>query len=190
MAALADLPGLATRISAELDEAGIPHAISGAVAMAAHGYVRATQDLDILVIASAMQLPRVFEIVRAEGFQGDDRDLITAIRERYVAALHAGPVTVEILVPVLSYHRTLVDRSVRLDLPGGRIPLVSVEDLIVLKMLWHRAKDVPDVHALIATTEELDRAYIKETLSGILPDGDPRHAEVDDLLRRFGPATP
>jgi len=73
------------------------------------------------------------------------------------------------------------------DLPGGRIPLVSVEDLIVLKMLWHRAKDVPDVHALIATTEEQDRSYIQETLSSILPDGDPRHAEIEEFLRRFGP---
>jgi len=158
--------------------------------MAAHGYVRATQDLDILVIATDMQLPRVFEIVRAEGLEGEDRDLITSIRERYVAALHAGPVTVEILVPVLPYHRTLVGRAVQLDLPGGRIPLVSVEDLIVLKMLWHRAKDVPDVHALIATTKALDRPYIRDTLSSILPDGDPRHAEIEDLLRRFGPSAP
>ena len=158
--------------------------------MAAHGYVRATQDLDILVIASAMQLPGVFEIVRDQGFEGEDRDLITAIRERYVAALHAGPITVEILVPVLPYHRTLVERAVRLDVPGGRIPLVSVEDLVVLKTLWHRAKDVPDVHALIATTKELDRAYIQETLSTILPDHDPRHAEIKDLLKRFGPGAP
>lgn len=100
MAALVELPGLALRISSALKEEGIPHAVSGAVAMAAHGYVRATQDLDILVIASAVKLPRVFEIVRAQGFEGEDRDLITAIRERFVAALQSGPLTVEILVPL------------------------------------------------------------------------------------------
>lgn len=187
MAALADLPEIAARISNDLEQAGIPHAISGAVAMAAHGYVRATQDLDILVIASAMQLPRVFEIVRTQGFEGEDRDLITAIRERYVAALHSGSVTVEILVPVLPYHRTLVPRAVSVEVPGGRVPIVTVEDLIVLKMLWHRAKDVPDVHALIATTDGLDRDYMRDTLASILPDGDPRHAEIEDLLERFGP---
>lgn len=155
--------------------------------MAAHGYVRATQDLDVLVAASSMQLPRVFEIVRAEGFEGEDRELIEAIRERYVAALYSGPVTVEVLVPVLPYHRTLVERALRLDLPDGSVPFVTVEDLIVLKMLWHRAKDVPDIHALIATTESLDRRYVQETLGSILPEGDPRHAEIADLLERFGP---
>ncbi len=155
--------------------------------MASHGYVRATQDLDILVMAAAVQLPRVFEIVRDQGFEGDDRQLIEAIRDRYVAALHAGPVTVEILVPVLPYHRTIVNRAVWVDVAESSVPFVSVEDLIVLKMLWRRAKDVPDVHALIATTADLDSRYIAETLKGILPAGDPRHAEIQDLLRRFGP---
>jgi hypothetical protein len=187
LAALADLPSLAVRLSSALEEAGIPHAISGAVAMAAHGYVRATQDLDVLVLASSMQLPRVFEIVRAQGFEGEDRELIEAIRERYVAALHAGPVTVEVLVPVLPYHRTLAERAVRIALPDGNVPFVTVEDLIVLKMLWHRAKDVPDIHALIATTLNLDQGYVREALASILPEDDPRHAEIADLLVRFGP---
>ena len=187
LAALADLPGLAARISSALTRENIPHAITGAVAMASHGYVRATQDLDILVVATAIQLPRVFEIVREQGLEGDDRQLIQAIRERYVAALHAGPVTVEILVPVLPYHGTIIERAVWVDLPEGSIPFVSVEDLVILKMLWHRAKDVPDVHALIAMKSDLDRRYIAETLATILPSEDPRHAEIADLLHRFGP---
>jgi len=91
LAAHVDLPALAAGLSTEFRKAGIPHAISEAIATAAHGYVRATQDLDILVVASALQLPRVFEIVRARGFEGEDRELILSIRERHVAALHAGP---------------------------------------------------------------------------------------------------
>ncbi len=129
MAALADLPGLAVRISRELAEAGIPHAVSGAVAMAAHGYVRATRDLDILVGASAIQLPRVFEIIRGQGFAGEDRELIEALRKRYVAALEAGPATVEILVPVLPYHRKVLERAVHRDVPGGSVPFVTARIL-------------------------------------------------------------
>ena len=41
MAALADLPDLTVRISAALGGAGVPHAVSGALAMAAHGFVGA-----------------------------------------------------------------------------------------------------------------------------------------------------
>lgn len=58
----------------------------------------------------------------------------------------------------------------------------------MLKMLWHRAKAIPDVHALMATAVDLDMQYIQETLASILPEEDPRHAETADLLRRFRPS--
>jgi predicted nucleotidyltransferase len=153
--------------------------------MAVHGYVRATLDLDILVVTSALRLPRVFEIVRRQGFDGEDRALIEAIRSRFVAALHSGPVTVEILVPVLPYHRRVLERAVSRRLGGQSVPVVTVEDLVVLKMLWHRAKDVPDVHALVAAAPALDATYVRETLRDILPDGDPRRDEFEEILRRL-----
>jgi len=188
VAGLADLPGLAARISRDLDAAGIRHAISGAVAMAAHGYVRATQDLDVLVLASSLELPRVFGIVRSHGFSGEDRELVREIRDRYVAALRAGPATVEILVPVLPYHRRVLERAVRRHVAGTPVPFVTVEDLVVLKTLWMRAKDVADIHALLATSEEFDADYVRERLDEILPEDDDRREEFEDWMDRFGPA--
>lgn len=37
------------RISAKLDELGVPYAVAGGMAMIAHGYVRFTDDVDILI---------------------------------------------------------------------------------------------------------------------------------------------
>jgi len=185
VAALADLSQAAAALSRALTVAGIRHAVSGAVAMAAHGHVRATQDLDVLVVADAVRLPQVFEIVRGLGFIGDDRALLEAIRDRYVAALCRGPLAIEILVPVLPYHRTVCDRAVRRSLLGEDVPFVTPEDLIVLKMLWRRAKDVADIHALIATAPSLDAEYVRRTLADILPAEDSRHAELADWLTRF-----
>jgi predicted nucleotidyltransferase len=186
LAALADLPDLAARLSEALDAARIPHAVSGAVALGAHGFVRATADIDVLVVVPSIRLPEVFSIVRGLGFQGDDADLIEAIRQRFVAEMRAGPATVELLVPVLPYHRSLVDRAVRLPVGGRSVPFVSAEDLVVLKMLWRRTKDVADVQALLAAKgRSLDRDYVKRTLRSILPDDDPRHAEIDALWKRF-----
>lgn len=185
MAALADIPDLVGRISAGLAAAGIRHAVTGATAMAAHGYVRATRNLDILVLAGSLDLPRVFEIVRRQGFEGEDRELIEAIRDRYVAVLRSGSVTVEILLPVLSYHHRLLDRAVSREVAGTPVPFVTLEDLIVLKMLWRRAKDMADLHALLATAGSLDASYVRETLREILPEDDPRHFEMRDLIRRY-----
>jgi hypothetical protein len=186
LAALGDLPRLAARLSRDFTERAISHAVSGAAAMAVHGYVRATVDLDVHVVVPAIRFPEVFAIVRSLGFAGEDRELIAGLRDRYVAELRSGAASVEIRIPVLPYHRTLVDRAVRVDVDGVAVPFVSLEDLVVLKMLWHRAKDVPDVHALLtAGGARIDREYVASTLDSILPADDPRHAEMRDLFARF-----
>lgn len=186
MGDLVDLPELTAAISTDLAAVAIRHAISGAIAMAAHGYVRATADLDILVVAPAIRLPQVFEIVRKRGFRGEDRTLLTALRERFVAVLERDSCRVEILVPVLPYHHGIVDRAVIRTLRGSAVPFVSVADLVVLKMLWHRQKDVADVHALVAMLGSADGSFVRTTLRSLLPADDSRHAEIEGLLRSPG----
>jgi hypothetical protein len=44
-----------TRIAAKLDELGVPYAIAGAMALAAHRFIRATVDVDILVGSAALE---------------------------------------------------------------------------------------------------------------------------------------
>ena len=183
MAALADLPDLAVRISAGLAKAGIDHAVSGALAMAAHGFVRATRDIDLLVVAPALRLPEAFAVVRGFGFDGEDAALIEALRERAVAELRSGPASVEILAPVLPYHHDVIRRAVRLDAGGTVVPFVSPEDLVVLKMLWLRDKDRADVRALLAARGgRLDAEFVRRTLRDLVPASDPRHAELERLL--------
>lgn len=57
-------------------------------------------------------------------------------------------------------------------------------DLIILKMLFHRTKDIADVKALIAIRKDkLDTKYIKDTLPSIIPSTDSRISELDELLK-------
>lgn len=190
MVALRSLPELAAAISADLAAKRIRHAVSGAVAMAIHGVVRATKDLDVLVVAPQVQLPEVFAIVRKHGFDGEDADLLRGLRDHGFAELTSGPVRVEILAPVLPYHRTLPDRAVSVEISGTRVPFVSLEDLVILKVLWRRLKDVPDIHSLLAAARSFDANYVQSTLASILPDDDPRHAELASWIRRYVRPTP
>jgi len=191
LAALADLPDLAVRISAAMTAAGVPHAVSGAMAMAAHGFVRATRDIDVLVVVPALRIPGVFALVRGFGFEGEDRALIEALRERGVAELRSGPASVEILAPVLPYHHEVQLRAAVLDVAGTKVPFVTPEDLVVLKVLWLRDKDRADVRALLAARRgRLDEAYVRRTLAGLLPEGDRRLSELDRMIAETGPGGP
>src|SRR5262245_9908281 len=81
-----DLYRLAGDLSRALTAIGVRHAISGSIAMAAHGFPRGTSDLDVLVVTDAIRLPKVFEIVRSQGFEAEDAAAIQEYRERGVAA--------------------------------------------------------------------------------------------------------
>ena len=45
----ADVQAAAVALAARLDAAGIPYVIAGAMALAAHGYLRVTEDVEVLV---------------------------------------------------------------------------------------------------------------------------------------------
>ncbi|MFQ5504678.1 MAG: hypothetical protein ACE5F1_07780 [Planctomycetota bacterium] len=51
----ADVQRAATRLTARLRELGIPYAICGGLAVAAHGHVRVTQDVDILLTPDGLR---------------------------------------------------------------------------------------------------------------------------------------
>jgi hypothetical protein len=51
----ADVQRAAKRISATLSEMGIPYAICGALAVTAHGHIRVTQDVDVLLTRDGLE---------------------------------------------------------------------------------------------------------------------------------------
>jgi predicted nucleotidyltransferase len=176
-----DLSPLAAAVSGDLTAAGIEHVLTGALALAVYGYARATKDIDVVVLVPAVRLPAVFEIARRHGFTGEDRELISQIRARTFAQMKLGPTTLDVIVPVLPYHERIVRRAQRVEIAGRAVPLVTAEDLFVIKSVWHRPKDVADLQVL-ARKEGLDAGYIRETLASLVPPGDPVHAEVARLL--------
>jgi hypothetical protein len=183
----ADLHRAAAAVSSDLRTAGIRRAPTDSHATAAHGYGRATREVDLLGVAPAIRTPAVFEAVRKHGFEGEDRDLLGSLRSRKVATLRRGPVAFEGTVPTIPYHETLVDRAPGIDAAGGSIPCASAEDLTVVEMTSHRCQDAPDAEALGAATRgRPDVEDVRRTLASIVPPGSARRRERGDVVRRLG----
>lgn len=53
-----DLQFEAMRVAATFERAGLPYAFCGGVALAIHGYPRATKDIDVLIQANDLDLAR------------------------------------------------------------------------------------------------------------------------------------
>lgn len=60
---------VAEQVTNLLDSAGVPSVVIGALALATHGYVRATLDLDLAIAVDPSELPRLVAVLRAAGLE-------------------------------------------------------------------------------------------------------------------------
>lgn len=65
------------------------------------------------------------------------------------------------------------------------MPILSAEDLVVLKLLFNRQKDIVDIERLMEIgPEDLDQDYIRHWLTECVGPDDTRVATWDSLVRR------
>jgi hypothetical protein len=152
-----------------LDEAGIRHAIGGAVAMAYHGRPRATMDVDINVFATADAAPLVLDLFVGIGFRPDGpldgRLPVAGIPLRQ----DGGGATADLFFAIDASYVGFVDRSELV--PFGpeqiQIPILCADDLVVFKLSFGRPRDWVDLEDLLATETPLDLDAIEDRLIGL-----------------------
>lgn len=135
-----------------LAEGGVQFVIVGGVAVTLHGYVRLTEDVDILLESSPGNIQRVLDSLAdyGEGFarelsQEDFTDEEGAIR--IVEETELSQIDVFTRMSGLRYLDLKTDASI-LSLQGHQIPYASKAALIRLKSGSVREKDQFDVAAL------------------------------------------
>ncbi len=133
-----------------LEKSNIEYAICGGLALAIHGFPRATFDIDILIKAESLE--KAIEIVVAKGY--NIRGLDMSFKERAVEIRRVSKIDNE--GEVLSLDFLLVTPKVEdvwetkeeYDWQGKDLWLVSREGLIKMKTLAGRDKDLIDLGRL------------------------------------------
>ncbi len=132
-----------------LTDAGLPHAIGGAIAL---GYCtlepRGTRDLDVNVFVSQDRFGEVAEAL-PEGVSFTGSDIALAERDGQVR-LFWGEVPIDIFLNNVPFHKE-VQRSVReVEFMGRTIPVVGCMSLAVFKAMFDRTQDWADIEAMLA----------------------------------------
>ncbi|MBI3098569.1 MAG: hypothetical protein HYY93_10060 [Planctomycetes bacterium] len=186
----------ATRnISSLLEGLGLPHAIGGAVAMGLLGHVRATRDVDLLLLLPALRSQEFADAAHAAGFRmRDDSDaevpvtpaqMTTSTREVGHFRIWWREVKLEIFSPKVPLQDSVLKRRIRSDVGDFSLWITTAEDLILLKMIFHRDKDLVDVRRLLAANRDsLDVPYVKSWIPRTLEPA--AGAELEDMLKRTG----
>jgi hypothetical protein len=143
------------RLIEQLNDQGV---IIGGVAASLLGKPRLTDDADALILLSVEEVPRLVALARVEGLQPRIADVVDfARRSRVVLLRHEeSGIDVDISLGMLPFEVEAVERSAEQQAGPLRVRLPTPEDLIILKAVAHRAKDMLDIEAVIDAQEHLD----------------------------------
>ena len=141
----------ALNTAAQLRHLGIRHALAGGLAVGAHGYVRATTDVDFLVGEEAF----------------DHQGLLVAFKAG--VPIEVNGIRIDYLSPT-ALGAQLEDVLNQPTMSEG-LAVVPVEALLYMKLVAKRRKDIVDVVELIKAGADLTRTrnYLKQYAADLLP---------------------
>ena len=156
----------------------VPYAVMGGIAVRIYGIPRPTHDVDFTVAIDRERLPEFYQSVRELGY---------TVPEQYVTGwvdqvagmpvvkvrlyLEGRGIDIDVFLAESRFQEQLLARRRRQQIDDLDVWFVSPEDLILLKLLSGRPRDIADVGDILFTQGQLDEAYLRDWAVelGVLP---------------------
>lgn len=146
----------AERILRALAEQEVDYVLIGGLAVQTHGHVRTTNDADVIPAPDPNNLERLAAALRSLGARvlnpGEEDTEVTAKMLPRAAiwqfVTRDGGIDVMHEVPGGRPFSELSERALRIRLGDIEVPVVSLDDLIQMKLARGRPVDIADVAAL------------------------------------------
>jgi predicted nucleotidyltransferase len=147
------------RILADLNDAGVRYVLIGGIALIRHGVVRATRDVDAVIAPEPENLERVRSLIAAWPATRPDgspvpAEMIAPGRTINLSTPHGDLDLLAERPSPLSFAELSARAEVR-RVEGVSAPICSLVDLVALKRLAGRERDLVDLSDLAAAHGEL-----------------------------------
>jgi hypothetical protein len=163
------------QIIVALDQAGIPHMLTGSFASAYHGSPRATQDINLVIEADAGRLRALIDLLSADSYYVDlDAAIETLGSEGQfnIIELQSGWKIDLMIRKQRQFSREEFARRRPAQLQGTAIDVVTAEDLIIAKLEWaknggsrRQLEDVASILRIRGTA--LDFAHVERWVEAL-----------------------
>lgn len=175
------------KLNEVLAERDIPYAFGGAIALNYHREPRSTLDIDINIFVPPEREEAVLAAIGDVYKLADHKRVSRDLRRDGQARSSWGDTYVDLFLANTDLHASMAERVQRQPFGDATIPVLSIEDLLICKALFDRAKDWVDIEAVTKTRRGgLDQPYITGWLDRFLPADDPRHGRIAAMLDEFG----
>ena len=157
-------------ITTLLTQSGYEYAVMGGLAVRVDSIPRPTYDVDLTVSIERSELPKLFQSLERLGFtipapyqQGwvDEVGGMPLIKVK--TYINGSPgVAIDIFLSETDFQKSCLKRRFEITLDGRSLWVIAPEDLILLKLLAARPRDLLDVADILFTQGHLDETYLRQ----------------------------
>jgi uncharacterized nucleotidyltransferase DUF6036 len=139
-------------LAAAFQRQGVDWYLFGAQAAILHGAARLTADVDVTVRRPERSSnEELAELLEQQRFRRRIVDSVFTERTRVIPFVHTPTaLPLDIVLAGPGIEDRFFERVQERNVEGTRVRLASAEDLVVMKILAGRPKDVEDVRAIVA----------------------------------------
>ena len=132
-----------------LSEEKVRFILVGAYALAAHGYPRATMDIDIWVMPSPENADAVLRALSRFGAPLHNLTKEDLLKDGTIFQIGVAPRRIDIITTASGLQfETTYQNSISVNIEGIEVRIPSIDDLILNKRAIGRTKDLADAEAL------------------------------------------
>ena len=139
--------------------------VFGAQAAIFPGVARATADVDVTLDPAGHAPAAIVGALKTGGFRLRIEDPEFVVQTRVLPVVHAGGVPVDVILAGPGIEELFFERVVHRIVDGTDVPIASAEDVVVMKVLAGRPKDLEDVRGIVsANRRSLDAGHVRAML--------------------------
>jgi len=140
-----------------LEARGIQSALIGGLAVSLRGQPRMTADVDLVVLATVDDALRLVRELDSTPFAPLFSGVEEVVASAFILPLrHRNTgIRVDLAIGMSGFEQQAVGRATPVTIGGTRIPVVSIEDLLVMKALAGRPQDDQDIRGLVAAQRDV-----------------------------------
>jgi hypothetical protein len=150
------------------EQLGASYAVMGGIAVRAYGIPRPTYDVDFTLAFPRERLQELYDAVERIGYTVPEAfrtgwvDQVSGLALVKFRWYREGQgIDIDVFLAEAPYQQEVLKRRRRIQLDGLTTWLVSPEDLILLKLLAARPRDLADIGDVLFTQGQLDEAYLR-----------------------------
>jgi hypothetical protein len=162
--------------------------IIGGIAVGLLGKPRYTADVDAMILLSTQEIPQFLKLAQTENIIPRIKNAEDFARKNRVLLLQHIPTKIEIDISlgILPFEEEMVERGNLKSFANLSARLPTPEDLIVMKAIAHRPKDLEDIRTIVDNNPELDLKRIEYWVKSFaevleMPD---LWMQIEEILKR------